>query len=315
VEKTIDESGETRNLENHFFLTKKVVHCVLLLGRILPKLKMRHRTGRSLENIAAVTESVADSSGTLIRRRSQQLDIPISTMQRILTKDLHLHAYKIQLTQELKPTDHVQRREFVNWVLENQKVDCNFSKKIIFSDEAHFQLDGHVNTQTCRIWSAENPRVIHEKLLHVQRATVWCGFWAGGVIGSYFFENDAGNAITVNGVRYRNMITEFLWPQLDGMDMEGMWFQQDGAPCHTASETMELLREKFLGLVISRNGDQNWPPRLCDLSACDFFLWGFVKFRVYANKPQTIRELKAGIGRVSGEIVPQLCENVIENFI
>jgi hypothetical protein len=63
-------------------------------------------------------------------------------MKRILTKDLHLHAYKIQLTQELKPTDHAHRREIVNWVLENQKVDRNFSKKIIFSDEAHSQLDG-----------------------------------------------------------------------------------------------------------------------------------------------------------------------------
>jgi hypothetical protein len=113
---------------------------------------------------------------------------------------------------------------FVNWVLENQKVDGNFSKKIIFSDEAHFQLDGHVNTQNCRIWGAENPRVIHEKPLHAQRATVWCGFWAGGVTGPYFFENEAGNAVTVNSVRYRNMITEFLWPQLDGMDMESLWF-------------------------------------------------------------------------------------------
>jgi transposase len=81
------------------------------------KLPVRHRTGRSLENISAVTESVAESPGTSIRRRSQQLDIPRSTMQRILTKDLYLHAYKAQLTQELKPTDHVQRREFVNWVL------------------------------------------------------------------------------------------------------------------------------------------------------------------------------------------------------
>ena len=157
--------------------------------------------------------------------------------------------------------------------------------------------------------------MIHEKPLHAQRATVWCGFWAGGVIGPYFFENDAGNAVTVNGVRYRNMITEFLWPQLDGMDMEGMWFQQDGATCHTACETMELLREKFPGRVISRNGDRNWPPRSCDLSPCDFFLWGFVKSRVYANKPQTIPELKAEIGRVIGEIEPQLCGNVIENFV
>ena len=69
-------------------------------------------------------------------------------MQRTLTKDLHLHAYKIELTQELKPTDHVQRREFVNFVLENQKVNGNFSKKIVFSDEAHFQLDGCVRGHT-----------------------------------------------------------------------------------------------------------------------------------------------------------------------
>jgi len=147
------------------------------------KLPVRHRTGRSVDNIAAVSENDAESSGTSLRHRSQQLDIPRRTMQRILTKDLHLHAYKIQLTQEIKPTDHVHRREFVNCVLENQKVDGNISKKIIFSNEAHFQLDGYVNTQNCRIWGAENPRVIHEKPLHSQRATVWCGFWAGGVIG------------------------------------------------------------------------------------------------------------------------------------
>jgi hypothetical protein len=36
VEKTNDEYGETINPENHIFNKKKVVHCLLLLGRILP---------------------------------------------------------------------------------------------------------------------------------------------------------------------------------------------------------------------------------------------------------------------------------------
>jgi hypothetical protein len=67
--------------------------------------------------------------------------------------------------------------------------------------------------------------------------------------------------------------------------------------------------------VISRNGDQNLPPRSRDLTPCDFFLWGFVKSRVYANKPQTVPELKKEIRRVIGEIEPQLCGNVIENFV
>jgi hypothetical protein len=55
--------------------------------------------------------------------------------------------------------------------------------------------------------------------------------------------------------------------------------------------------------------------RSCDLTPCNFFLWGFVKSRVYAKKPQTIPELKAEIRRVIGEIEPQLCGNVIENFV
>jgi hypothetical protein len=67
--------------------------------------------------------------------------------------------------------------------------------------------------------------------------------------------------------------------------------------------------------VISRNGSQNWPPSSCDLTPCDFFLWEFVKSRVYANKPQTIPELKAGLRRVTGETEQQLCGNVIENFV
>jgi hypothetical protein len=40
-----------------------------------------------------------------------------------------------------------------------------------------------------------------------------------------------------------------------------------------------------------------------------------VKPRVYANKPQTIPELKAEIRRVTGENEPDLCGNVIESFV
>jgi len=89
--------------------------------------------------------------------------------------------------------------------------------------------------------------------------------------------------------------------------MEDMWFQQNSATSHTACETTELLREKFPGLVISLNGDQNWPPRSCDLAPCEFFLWGFVKSCVYANELHTNPELKVEIRRAIGKIEPQLC--------
>jgi hypothetical protein len=43
VEKMIDECGKTVNPENHFFKTERVVHCLLLLGRILPQLKILYK--------------------------------------------------------------------------------------------------------------------------------------------------------------------------------------------------------------------------------------------------------------------------------
>ena len=54
---------------------------------------------------------------------------------------------------------------------------------------------------------------------------------------------------------------------------------------------------KFGERVISRNGSVGWPPRPCDLTPLDYFLWGYVKSMVYANKPATIVELRKNIER------------------
>ena len=133
-----------------------------------------------------------------------------------------------------------------------------FHRKIIMSDEAHFHLGGYVNKQDRRILGLENPKMIIEKPFYPQCVTVWCDFWARGIIGPYFFfENEAVAAVLVNRLRYRTMINEFLWPGLEDMDMDDVYFHQDGATCHTSGGTISLLLEKFPGRVISRHGDYN----------------------------------------------------------
>ncbi|GFU24165.1 hypothetical protein TNCV_2007511 [Trichonephila clavipes] len=44
-----------------------------------------------------------------------------------------------------------------------------------------------------------NPQVYVETPLHPEKLTVWCALWAGGIIGPYFFKNDEGHNVTVNG--------------------------------------------------------------------------------------------------------------------
>ena len=93
------------------------------------------------------------------------------------------------------------------------------AKKIIFSDEAHFDLGGYVIKQNGSIWGTENPHAYIEKPTQPKRVTVWCGFWSTGIIRPFFFENEQGEAVTVNGDRYRAMLNEFLFTKIEKEDI------------------------------------------------------------------------------------------------
>ncbi|GFX54215.1 hypothetical protein TNCV_2338491 [Trichonephila clavipes] len=177
--------------------------------------------------------------------------------------------------------DHQARRRFVEWAQNEIAVVPDFHKRILFSDEAHFWLNGYVNKQNCRIWSEADPQVYVETPLHPEKLTVWCALWAGGIIDH---------------------------------DVQELWFQQDGATCHTARATIDLLKDTFGDRLISRFGPVNWPPRSCDLTPLEYFLWGYVKSLVYADKPQTLDHLENNIHRVIADIRPQMLEKVIENW-
>ncbi|GFU18911.1 hypothetical protein TNCV_1086311 [Trichonephila clavipes] len=72
--------------------------------------------------------------------------------------------------------------EFVEWAQNEIAVVPDFHKRILFSDEAHFWVNGYVNKQNCRIWSEANPQVYVETPLHPEKLTVWCALWAGGIL-------------------------------------------------------------------------------------------------------------------------------------
>ncbi|GFX60611.1 uncharacterized protein TNCV_3061841 [Trichonephila clavipes] len=78
--------------------------------------------------------------------------------------------------------DHQARRRFVEWGQNEITVVPDFHKRILFSDEAHFWLNGYVNKQNCRIWSEANPQLYVETPLYPGKLTVWCTLWAGGIL-------------------------------------------------------------------------------------------------------------------------------------
>ena len=82
----------------------------------------------------------------------------------------------------------------------------------------------------------------------------------------------------------------------------------DGASCRTLEATLDVLRSVFEDRIISRRADVVWPPRSCDLTPWYYYLWGAVKDKCYADKPETIDTLKDTIREAIGEI--QLTDRV-----
>ncbi|GFV34331.1 uncharacterized protein TNCV_4023461 [Trichonephila clavipes] len=92
------------------------------------------------------------------------------------------HILRIQMFQKSRRLLGFSQRRFVEWAQNEIAVVPDFHKRILFSDEAHFWLNGYVNKQNCRIWSEANPQVYVETPLHPEKLTVWCALWAGGIL-------------------------------------------------------------------------------------------------------------------------------------
>ena len=143
-------------------------------------------------------------------------------------------------------------------------------------------------------------------------------FFNFGVLGLYFFEED-DVTVTVNRDRYCAMLQNFFQSQLgeifnDEHGADNVWFQQDGATAHTSRRSLSLLREMFPGHVISLRGDIGWPPRSPDLTPCDFFLWGYLKAKVYEQRPVTLKALKEAIRQEVAAITPETIRKVMDNY-
>ena len=97
------------------------------------------------------------------------------------------------------------------------------------------------------------------------------------------------------------MLNEFLFTKIKEENIGNIWFQQDGA-------TLGVLCP-----VLSR-ADVVWPLRSCDLTPLDYYLWGAVKGKCYAAKPERTDALKDYIREAIGEIQLHPIDNVLTNW-
>ena len=105
------------------------------------------------------------------------------------------------------------------------------------------------------------------------------------------------------------MLNEFLFTKIEEENIGNIWFQKDGVTWHTAEVTLNVWRPVFEDLIITRRTDVIWPPWSSDLTPLDYYLWGAVKDKCYADKQDTIDALRDNIGDLQLHTI----DNVLKN--
>jgi hypothetical protein len=112
---------------------------------------------------------------------------------------------------------------------------------------------------------------------------VWDAIASHGLLGPICSEE------IVNNERYLSMLCNTSVPLLlaTGLPLQIPWFMQDGARPHRANIVLGFLHDIFDSRVISnRTPDrfscgQNCPPNSSDLNPCDYYIWGFLKEKIF----------------------------------
>ena len=131
-------------------------------------------------------------------------------------------------------------------------------------------------------------------------------------------EDESGNRVTVDTDRYIALMRIKFIPALRrkrGVDMNSVIYQQDSAPPHCSDRSSEYLRRYFLSnRLISRRTNFSWPPYPLNLNPRDYFLWSYLKEKIYNNNPKTLADLKDNIESEILKIPIDMMKRVINNF-
>lgn len=273
----------------------------------------RKRTGRSEENIAAVRavlENQIDKNPDEIvcSSRRNGLNLSQSTFNRITRMDIKFHPYRVLRSQKITPHNVTLRLEMGRLLSLKSK---EWYSHLSVSDEAWFSLGGHVfNRKNTVLYSPHGGGTPEQWFSESSQAQSKVMVFAivhgsGKVLGPYFHPQEEN----VNQALYKRLLSHTVFPEmrrvLGQAGFDSTIWQQDGAKCHTANSVMDYLDRVFgpnMLALKSRQGDP-WAPTSPDMSVCDFWLWGFLKEKVYRPMPTSMDQLKMRI-QEEMELIP-----------
>lgn len=304
--------GEARRLPS-LPCFSRLTHRLFSTGSFHAPVPMGRASTRDPEFEEAVLDHFENNPRSSTRRAALELGAANHLqVWRVLHTD-HQHPFHFQRTQELLPADFQPRVAFCEWYRHQVEASPEFALKVLWTDEASFTRGGISNIHNEHYWSHTNPHVSTESSFqHQWRINVWAGIIGDVVVGPYFLPH------SLNGANYLEFLTQHLDEELTVLPVStyvnlvmdnNMIFQHDGAPAHFARDVRNYLNTRF-SQWLGRGGSIPWPPRSPDLTPLDFFLWGYVKNKVYAVECSSRDEMEERIKAAFATVTPEMLRNV-----
>lgn len=249
----------------------RVIKLQKVFGSISPKRKgkcgRRRKTTRR-DDVILLRESKRDprkTSDSIAKDlKDRGIEVSSSTVRRRLLecgRRARRPLKKQLLTKPMKSKRYKWALQHKNWTKEDWR-------KVIFSDETHFFVQGQ-RSQHVRISPGEtlNDSHINQTVKHPQKKMFWGCFGYDGV----------GPLHPVDGMmqsqQYVDVLQRRLLPELQKRFSDGSGiFQQDLAPCHTSKMVKGFMNQKQIKVL-------EWPGNSPDVNPIEN-LWGICKSRL-----------------------------------
>jgi hypothetical protein len=220
------------------------------------------------------------------RKIAKEEGCSLTTIRKIIHKDLSLNTYKKIRVQALTEDQIQRRKSFSHWI--KNRFNREKCRSILFSDKKWFDQDGQYNRQNDCVY-AESREAANEDFgtrpVHKfpYKVMVWAGITFNGVTDIVILPQKT----SFDADFYIANVLPIV--KKDGNRLIGpdFTFQQDGAKPHTSGATIEAIKSMGISLI----GPDTWPPNSPDLNPLNYFFWNEVEVQLKTKTFNNVHEL------------------------